>query len=59
MVGGSIAAFERSILAKTDDKAAKKVEQENLGKETSAGEDQAREGAMENVVFHGIYLRQG
>ena len=53
MVGGRIAAFEISILAKTEAKADEKVEQNDSSDESSAGEDQPKEAAMENVVFHG------
>ena len=53
MVGQPISACERAILAKAGAEAAEKAELVNSGKETSAGEDRAGEGAMENVVFHG------
>ena len=53
MVGGRIAAFEKSILAKTEAKADDKVEQSDSSDESSAGEDQPKEAAMENVIFHG------
>ena len=51
MVGGRIAAFERSILAKTIAKAAEKVEQNNPSNESSAEEERAKElVAMEQLI---------
>ena len=53
MVGQRILACERAILAKTGAKAAEKAKLSNSSNEPSAGEVQAKETVMENVVFHG------